>query len=95
MQDQISGSIRVLAAMTAGFLGTMALEWLEVDIAEYGPMLTAALQVLFNIIYYVIVRAVAKYIPFAEYFLVIPKSPVYVSPGDQVKASTFLKQNKM
>ncbi len=97
MKEQITAGIRTGSAMLAGWLINFILTHLGVDLTEQLGMLDGAIQVILGIAYYVAIRALSrvKGLQWLETLLIIPKAPVYVTPGNEEKAVKFLKQNEL
>ena len=79
-------TIRTAAAYVVGaILAFLAQQFGFVLDENSSTELVSAMAVLFGTAYYVVVRLVAQWLPWVEWFLVVPKAPVYVKPENRAK----------
>lgn len=79
--DKAYATIRLAAAYVVGVLLTWVAETLGVGIdEETSTAMRDAVTMLLSVGYYLVIRILATRLPWIEWLLVVPKSPVYVAP---------------
>jgi len=90
--DKIQGAIRMGAAVVAGTFLSWVATWTGVFLdGESETAFVQAISIIFSVVYYLTVRALASKFPALEWLLVIPRSPVYVEPRNRIAAAQRVK----
>lgn len=94
ISDRIYGSIRIAAVYVVGWIIGLVLAKTGIDLNQYGPDMEHAMEFLFGLIYYVIVRLASIKWKWMEWGLIIPRSPIYVPPEHEALAKRNTKNLK-